>query len=747
MPVYYLRTGSNAAASVNLLSTPNLWRAEIVPGVPPLGSLIGNFTATSGDFADPNNEFVIDAASGGTGTSIATNLTVNVTSNLTIQNLSFGGSNSSTTTNQTTNCYFNIAAGITLIVSGNIKFSQGDMSTQSGALRFNTNNTGKLSIQGNLYLGHATIGQDGTGPNNGCLSVAGNTTSIIEFAGPNSCLIRPSLSGTTGVSRLSFRTYGTDLNSNLKLIFNKSTPSNPAFIITGISECGISWYKPGGTSTLFLESNYTIAEKNSNPIRYNADGFLTFKIAGNVGGTNLNITTDTKEIIFSTIGSRTGVGAGLSVTNDINTGSSFKIKSFVPLSAGPGGIYPITANTVIEINNNLDLSQIVATTSATPLIYGDGTIKFVGNSNSILTLPSNTSSVFKTVPHRINIACSIEIAKTSPANVTVSNNVTDLGISRLLIGRAGTSNVLSKEFKHTSGAFICSELVAYEPSTLPTPFIITGNSTLNTASKIIFCTVSAGFPKYEINSTSLKTTEIEFMPIQNYNTSTLLPGLYGAQVLGDKGFETNNLIHTSAANNSVGVISNVRISSSSTATYIISGAITMLGLSTQRAVLQSDSKIENFQGTLASTNGFTTVAALPSITTRHYISQYRLSGGLLRRTPVGMIGSDVTLQSSFPKISNITNTSTFVLNKTVLNSTTRAFDAGIPAVFRFTGSQANLNINFVETIDIDSSNGTTIKADNSYQNRVGIPKPNMWRTINWDALNPLLPNVIEAYVE
>jgi hypothetical protein len=73
--------------------------------------------------------------------------------------------------------------------------------------------------------------------------------------------------------------------------------------------------------------------------------------------------------------------------------------------------------------------------------------------------------------------------------------------------------------------------------------------------------------------------------------------------------------------------------------------------------------------------------------------------------------------------------------------------AGIPAAFRFTGSESSLNMNYITIYDIDSSGATTIKADNSYQNRVGIPSPNMFRTINWDALNPLLPNIIEGYVE
>jgi hypothetical protein len=752
MPVYYLRTGSSAAASVNLLTTSNLWRAEVIPGVPPLGTLVGNFTATSSDYADANNEFVIDALSGGTGASIATNLTVNLLSNLTINNLSFGGSRSSTTAMQTTNCYFNIAAGITLIVSGNIKFSQGSMTNGLGALRFNTNNTGKLSIQGNLYLGHTNLGQDGTGPTNGCLSVCGNTTSIIEFAGSSVCLIRPSVSGATGVSRLALKCDPANNSSNLKLIFNKSTPfPSTAFVISGISESGITWFTPSNNATLLLESTYDSAQKTSNLSRYNADGFLTFKLSGNVTLTGLKVTTDTKEIIFSTIIPKiSSSAAGVSITNDATTtGSSFKIKNYDnSLFTPAGGIYPITANTVIEINENLKLSGTTSlTTGGNPLIYGDGTLKFVGSNNSIITLPSFTAAITEANPQYINIACSIEIAKTAPANVSIPNNITDLNISRLLIGRAGTGSATSKQFKHTSGGFSCSELVAYEPGNLLTPFIFIGNSTLNTASKIIFTTIRGATSRYEINSTSLKTPAIEFSPLETYNNFSVASGKHGIQILGDRGFETSNLIHTSALNNSLSAINSVKLSSNSLAIYTILNSITMLGLSTIRAILESDSRIENFQGTLATPTTFTTSVPQTGITTRHYISQYRSSSGLFRRTPVGMIGSNVTSQSSFPKISAVTNPSTFVLSKTVSASAQRPFDAGIPAVFRFTGSEANLNINYVETIDIDSSGATTIKADNSYQNKVGVPLPNLWRTINWDSLNPLLPHVVVGYVE
>ena len=64
------------------------------------------------------------------------------------------------------------------------------------------------------------------------------------------------------------------------------------------------------------------------------------------------------------------------------------------------------------------------------------------------------------------------------------------------------------------------------------------------------------------------------------------------------------------------------------------------------------------------------------------------------------------------------------------------------------GSAAR-SLNYVTTFDIDStgSTGGALLADNSYQNRVGVPSPNLWRTINWDSLTPLLPLVTVGYIE
>jgi hypothetical protein len=174
----------------------------------------------------------------------------------------------------------------------------------------------------------------------------------------------------------------------------------------------------------------------------------------------------------------------------------------------------------------------------------------------------------------------------------------------------------------------------------------------------------------------------------------------------------------------------------------------MLGLSNRRAILRGNiSSVINLPSTSASSTTLTTTTS-PALTTRHYISQSPTAGGVSKRTPsVLFTGSDVTLQSSFTKIDANLSPNTWRLNRDVGTINTRPFEAGIPAIFRFTGSASNLNINYATTFDIDSSGATTIKADNSYQNRVGIPLPNMWRTINWDALNPLLPNIIEGYVE
>lgn len=748
MPVYYLRTGApNTAGTVNLNST-SLWAQEVA-GSPPPANTPGTLSPT---YTDTNNEFVIDINSGGTATSTATALQLTVTSNLTIANLSFGDKNTNTAADRSTRSYLNISAAINLIVTGNLQLASGFMDSGIGAVRLNTNNTGKLVIQGNLFLGVHSIASSVLGLTYANFSVDGNQKSIIEFSGASVCQIKTNSLGTIGGSTAAYLTFNATSNvlttSSIEIQFNKSTLSNPAFLIpAGIVVTGIRFYNPTVNNTFTVNSNYDSITAAAQPSRYNAPGFLNFSVLGNGP---LNFTSDSKEIIFSVFEYK---HSNISPITFINSISSFKVENISNIvSPGAKAYIIISSNSIVEVYKNLTLSNTTQLGS-TGVVRGlGGTIKFVGTTDSTITTNSTTESISYNNLNGAGFATqcfsdvNIEINKTSGAKLIIANNVTDLNISRFFLHKSNLDGIPT--FIHTSGQIICDELLIFGLSTVTGYHSLTGNSTFNTGDKILLSVNN----RISINSTILKTNTLEmYAKIQSGNVIiTPSANLYSAIILGNRGFTVNNYIHTSSNSNSLGVISNVILSNNASAVYTVNNSIEMLGLSTRRAILKGDSNptsIINLPSTLASSTTLTTTTS-PSLTTRHYISQNPINTGLNRRTPSPTFtGSDITQQSSFAKIIGGSD-NTWTLNRNVGAITSRGFEAGIPAVFNYNGLLANLNINYVSTFDIDSSAGTTtIKADNSYQNRIGIPNPNLWRTVNWDSLNPLTPLVTVAYVE
>lgn len=746
MPVYYLRTGApNTAGTVNLNST-SLWAQEVA-GSPPPANTPGTLSPT---YTDTNNEFVIDINSGGTATSTATALQLTVTSNLTIANLSFGDKNTNTTPDRSTRSYLNISAAINLIVTGNLQLASGFIDSGVGAVRLNTNNTGKLVIQGNLFLGVHSTASSPLGLSYANFSVDGGQKSIIEFSGASVCQIKTNSIGTTGGSTAAYLTFNAPFSapstSSIEIQFNKSTLSNPAFLIpAGIVVTGIRFYNPTVNNTFTVNSNYDSTTASAQPSRYNAPGFLNFSVLGNGP---LNFTSDSKEIIFSVFEYKHSIPITF-----INSISSFKVENISNIvSPGAKGYIIISSNSIVEVYKNLTLSNTTQLGS-TGVVRGlGGTIKFVGTTDSTITTNSTTESISYNNPNGTGFATqcfsdvNIEINKTSGAKLIIANNVTDLNISRFLLHKDNTTG--TPTFIHTSGQIICNELLIFGLSSATAYYSFTGNSTFNTGDKILLSVNT----KISIDSTILKTNTLEmYAKIQSGNAIiTPSANLYSAIILGNRGFTVNNYIHTSSTSNSLGVINVVTLSNNISAVYTVNNSIEMLGLSTRRAILKGDSNptsIINLPSTSASSTTLTTTTS-PSLTTRHYVSQNPINTGLNRRTPSPTFtGSDITLQSSFAKIIG-GSTNTWTLNRNVGTITSRGFEAGIPAVFNYNGLLANLNINYVSTFDIDSSAGTTtIKADNSYQNRIGIPNPNLWRTVNWDSLNPLTPLVTVAYVE
>jgi hypothetical protein len=190
-------------------------------------------------------------------------------------------------------------------------------------------------------------------------------------------------------------------------------------------------------------------------------------------------------------------------------------------------------------------------------------------------------------------------------------------------------------------------------------------------------------------------------------------------------------------------------------TYTVSGQLTITGTAgtVGRCVLKSD--------TVITTAGFatagnltvsiaTTVPAAPIGGYNYIMSQSTLNTFLLGKATPGMNGSDVNDISSFPVISagSVPIGGTLTVSRP-FSMSQRGVQIGLSAKFIHTAGVSSRNITFVNTFDIDSRGSTEgpIRANFSYPNRVGIPNPNLWRTLNWDSLLPLAPLVTVAYVD
>jgi len=187
-------------------------------------------------------------------------------------------------------------------------------------------------------------------------------------------------------------------------------------------------------------------------------------------------------------------------------------------------------------------------------------------------------------------------------------------------------------------------------------------------------------------------------------------------------------------------------------TYTVQGQLTITGTPAARCTLRSDTPI-SATGDVSGTTLTTTLITIPAapVGFNWIFSQSESNLGLLRRPIVAMNTSPVNSLASFPRITTSLPSigTSFTLSRGFTMGS-RGFRIGLSAKFNHTaaGGDAARNINYVNTFDIDSLGSIgTIKADNSYQNRAGIPNPNLWRTMNWDSLNPLLPHVVVGYID
>jgi hypothetical protein len=189
-------------------------------------------------------------------------------------------------------------------------------------------------------------------------------------------------------------------------------------------------------------------------------------------------------------------------------------------------------------------------------------------------------------------------------------------------------------------------------------------------------------------------------------------------------------------------------------TYTVTGQLTITGTAASRCTLQSDTKFPGTFG-VVSTNQLTAtgITLNPVLASRpagseYLVSQSPANTAVLKRGVTAMNGSDVTDLNSFPRVTAAASggsVSPFTLSKSFTMSS-RNVQIGLTTKFIHSGSIRNLD--YVTTFDIDSrTSSSTLLANNSYQNRAGVPNPNLWRSINWGELNPLPPLVTVAYVE
>jgi hypothetical protein len=200
------------------------------------------------------------------------------------------------------------------------------------------------------------------------------------------------------------------------------------------------------------------------------------------------------------------------------------------------------------------------------------------------------------------------------------------------------------------------------------------------------------------------------------------------------------------------IVAGTTVTLKSGVTYTVTGQLTITGTVASRCVLRSDTPISVTGSVTPPTQALavTTSTTIPAAVggCSWIMSQNPANNAILRKPVLGMNNtSSISTIAGFPVVTPATSSLSFILSKS-FGMSQRGVLIGLSAKFNHSGTQSVRNLNYVNTFDIDSSgSSSTILANNSYQNKVGIPSPNLWRTVNWDSLNPLLPNISVAYIE
>jgi hypothetical protein len=385
-------------------------------------------------------------------------------------------------------------------------------------------------------------------------------------------------------------------------------------------------------------------------------------------------------------------------TTDANTTLLLLEQSGVTLtSISSKGINVYGNYQATAINN----TGFITTTSIAPSF-----IKFVGTTDSTISF-GNPTSVFQ------YIGTNIIFNKTAPAKVTLPP-----------VMYFGSNNA---SWTHTSGTIDGSACTLHIRSNAPNVTFNTNNFNTVLNKLVIDKFTGSGLDHNITLSTPLKfqgTLEIQNVPAGLPATTNFL---------GASGFDVTSFTATSST-----------ITLKESNTYkVTNGIFTLTGTSANRTVLKSDTSTTPANGSITgSTLTFTSATSLVG----YRVSQAYNNSAVLKRLPSGLVfpPMDITTSAFLAQVTGGT-TPTWTLDKTSTGVTSRGLMLGLPAFLEVTN--CTYNIDFVTTFDIDSSGADKVLANNSYQNRTGIPNPNLWRTVNWDSLVPLTPLVTVAYVE
>lgn len=361
-----------------------------------------------------------------------------------------------------------------------------------------------------------------------------------------------------------------------------------------------------------------------------------------------------------------------------------------------------------------------------------------GNANfTNLSFRVETNINFTVVNFNHNINCT-EIAFTQSGGTTVVLNGNTINVSGN-ITRISSPTVIGTStirFVGGIGTATWAGLTYGCNFSIEKSVSFTENMTFNTTGRSVVVT---GTGSVNPNAASVAVSASVSMTISNMtfwnlnlgtgvtitqNTANTINGtltcLGNATFAGTAGWTTNNFTHGGA-----GFICTLQAG----ITYNVTGLFTMIGISSSRAVLQSNDA-QNVQVTInaLSNQMILNIGTIPNPSTG-YVLGSRAFTGVLPTVLNDLLPNRPTILSGTAN----PYTLTAPINATPVPSSL-LLQLGKKAFFNVATGTGSTFVAYAATRDIDSSGGIEIQAAQSYSDAIGQPSPNLFRTINWGPL-------------